>query len=217
MDTAKLTDSHFDCTNCFIKEVTAMTVDEKKNLKRANIIEAAYKLFTKQNINTTAIDEVVKAAGIAKGTFYLYFRDKYDLLDQLILFKSSELISLTLERLRYEKQQREIELSEQVIFFVDSMIDRFSENKPLLALMSKNLSLTLQNLNSLDSGELQSALSEITDACVERGVPRREVRNTLYAITDMVASVCCDSILYERPCPISEMKPILFSIIKKII
>ena len=43
-------------------------------------------------MHATAIDEVVKKAGVAKGTFYLYFHDKYDLLDQIVLYKSTVLV-----------------------------------------------------------------------------------------------------------------------------
>ena len=48
------------------------SVEENKLKKRNKILEAAYNLFAKNGINTTPIDEVVKCAGVAKGTFYLY-------------------------------------------------------------------------------------------------------------------------------------------------
>ena len=39
----------------------------------------------------TSISDIVNEAGVAKGTFYLYFKDKYDLRDKLIAFKASQL------------------------------------------------------------------------------------------------------------------------------
>ena len=42
-------------------------------------IEKSLKLFTTKGINSTAISDIVEKAGVAKGTFYLYFKDKYDI------------------------------------------------------------------------------------------------------------------------------------------
>ena len=52
---------------------------EERELKRNNILKAALKIFSKKGYSTTALDEVAQEAGIAKGTLYLYFKDKEDL------------------------------------------------------------------------------------------------------------------------------------------
>ena len=44
-------------------------------------MDAGYDLFITKGINNTVIDDIVKKAGVAKGTFYLYFKDKYDLVN----------------------------------------------------------------------------------------------------------------------------------------
>ena len=65
-------------------------LENQKSAKRIRMIEEAYNLFVSKGVHATAIDEVVKKAGVAKGTFYLYFHDKYDLLDQIVLYKSTD-------------------------------------------------------------------------------------------------------------------------------
>jgi AcrR family transcriptional regulator len=47
---------------------------------RARIREAANELFLKQGFDATTVDAIVAAAGVSKGTFYLYFDRKEDLL-----------------------------------------------------------------------------------------------------------------------------------------
>lgn len=47
------------------------------------ILSGAAKLFRDQGVAAVSIDEIVAAAGIAKGTFYLYFRSKDALLAAL--------------------------------------------------------------------------------------------------------------------------------------
>jgi AcrR family transcriptional regulator len=47
---------------------------------RAKIREAANQLFLEQGFEATTVDAIVARAGISKGTFYLYFERKEDLL-----------------------------------------------------------------------------------------------------------------------------------------
>jgi AcrR family transcriptional regulator len=46
---------------------------------RQILIEAAMRLFAKQGVDATTIDEIVDLAGVAKGTFYNYFTDRADI------------------------------------------------------------------------------------------------------------------------------------------
>lgn len=47
----------------------------RKNLRK-KIIDAAIKLFARKGFYETTVDDIAKAAKIAKGTAYLYFKDK---------------------------------------------------------------------------------------------------------------------------------------------
>jgi AcrR family transcriptional regulator len=48
--------------------------------KRTHIIETAIKLFAEKGFHSTSIQEIADAVGIAKGSMYLYFKSKDDLL-----------------------------------------------------------------------------------------------------------------------------------------
>lgn len=48
------------------------------------IIETAKKLFSKNGYQATSINEIINKAGIATGTFYLYFDDKFALYSYLL-------------------------------------------------------------------------------------------------------------------------------------
>ena len=67
-------------------------VDDNKRKKKEKLLKSAYQLFTTQGFNNTSISDIVSHANVAKGTFYLYFKDKFELKDQLIQFKTYELI-----------------------------------------------------------------------------------------------------------------------------
>ncbi len=66
-------------------------VEENKKRKREALLNAAFSLFTSQGVYRTSISDIAKKADIAKGTFYRYFSDKYDIRDQLIISKATQL------------------------------------------------------------------------------------------------------------------------------
>lgn len=52
---------------------------EKKELIRNNIIAAAEQLFTTIEFSDVSMQKIAEKAGIAKGSIYYYFKNKYDL------------------------------------------------------------------------------------------------------------------------------------------
>jgi len=61
-----------------------MSKNKEKLDKAIAILQAAEKLFSKYGYKKVSVDEIVKAANIAKGTFYLYFQHKDDLYNKII-------------------------------------------------------------------------------------------------------------------------------------
>ena len=108
------------------------TVEENKNEKRSKLMDAAHSLFTSGSaLKPPTIDEVVKLAGVAKGTFYLYFHDKYDLMDQIILYKSAAIIKSVIAQMKNINTDNKMEAVDQLTFFVDAIIDYMIDNKEL--------------------------------------------------------------------------------------
>lgn len=54
--------------------------DDPKARRRRQILMAATELFIEQGYRKTSVDEVAQRAGVAKGTVYLYYKNKTDLL-----------------------------------------------------------------------------------------------------------------------------------------
>jgi AcrR family transcriptional regulator len=53
--------------------------------KRRRILQAATELFLQHGYRKASVDEVAQKAGVAKGTVYLYFKTKADLMIQAIV------------------------------------------------------------------------------------------------------------------------------------
>jgi TetR/AcrR family fatty acid metabolism transcriptional regulator len=71
--------------------------------KRERILRAATKVFARKGFYATRVSEVAKAAGVADGTIYLYFKSKDDLLVSLF----EDRVVLLLETLERELQKRD--------------------------------------------------------------------------------------------------------------
>ena len=61
---------------------------EKRARTRAQLIAAASALFARQAVESVTVDDVIQEAGVAKGTFYVHFKD----LQALIAAVADELI-----------------------------------------------------------------------------------------------------------------------------
>ncbi|MDF1561817.1 MAG: TetR/AcrR family transcriptional regulator [Deltaproteobacteria bacterium] len=56
----------------------------QKERRRAQILEVAGQVFADLGYPRTTIDEIVSRAGVARGTFYLYFKDRRSVFEALV-------------------------------------------------------------------------------------------------------------------------------------
>jgi AcrR family transcriptional regulator len=53
-------------------------------IRRAELISVARRLFTARGVEATAVSDIVREAGVAQGTFYWYFRSKDDVVAAVV-------------------------------------------------------------------------------------------------------------------------------------
>jgi len=76
----------------------AIIVDKEK--KKAEIALSCKNLVLNNNINNITISAIAKEAGIGKGTFYEYFKDKYELIFELVSILLQEYNKVTEAKLK---------------------------------------------------------------------------------------------------------------------
>ncbi len=187
--------------------------------KETRLLNTAFKLFTEKGIKDTSIQEIVDNADVGKGTFYLYFKDKYEIRDILIAKKSRKLFNDALIELRKNDITN---LSDQVIFIVNHVINELKKNQLLLKFISKNLSWGIysKTVNKIyeDSGNEEDGIYNLfLKGIKDNNINLKNPDVTLFMIIELVSSTCFNSILYNEPLPIDEYKPYLFEIIEKLI
>ncbi len=72
--------------------------------RQAQIMEIALRLFAAKGYHSTSIDDIISEAGIVKGTFYLHFASKHNLLESIIdthlktLIESIKLLDISMAK-----------------------------------------------------------------------------------------------------------------------
>ena len=197
-------------------------VENKKKQKKDALLNAAFDIFTSIGINKTSISDIVQKAGVAKGTFYLYFADKYDLRNKLIVHKANKI---------FEKAETALnktgitEFDDRMIFFIDNILDQLTENKSLLNFISKNLSWGIfKNVIRQNVDKKNRGLEEETEPYDVLGWLRAgeelKFKNKdvlVYMIVELVSSTCYSAILYNEPVSIEELKPYIFETVREMI
>ena len=193
-----------------------------KEEKENRLLNTAFRLFTEKGIKETSIQEIVDNASVAKGTFYLYFRDKYEIRDILIVKKSQKLFEDSLKSLRKNYIS---DFSDSIIYIINYVIDELTKNPLLLKFISKNLSWGVYNKAVLNIYEKtgNDTNNELTlhdlfiNGIKENNIKLSNPDVTLFMIIELVGSTCFNSILYKEPLPIEEYKPYLYKTIRNLI
>lgn len=192
-------------------------VDTNKKLKESSLLKTAFEFFTTKGFSKTSITDIVSNAGVAKGTFYLYFKDKYDIRNKLVSHKSSQLFKNALNDLGSELNTMSVE--DKIIKVVDNIVNQLNTNQSLLTFISKNLSWGIfKNAITSPASENDIDFAEIYNKMLNESPNGfRDPEIMLFMIIELVSSTCYSAILYSEPCSLDELKPYLYSSIRLII
>ena len=189
-------------------------LDENKKIKQEALLSSAFKLFTEKGINNTSISDIVSSAKLAKGTFYLYFKDKYDIRDRLVTKQGNRLFENA--NIALEKSGCQT-LEDCVVFIADNVIDQLNENQALLKFISKNLSWAVF-ANIRIAGKDNMNCMDIFEELIKKSGRKFENEELMiFMIVELVNSTCYSAIIYKSPVTLEELKPGLYTTIRGII
>ena len=99
--------------------------------KRPQILRAATEIFSSREFHTVPVDDIAAAAGVGKGTLYLYFPTK----EQLFYASILEALDVLLGELTAATRDRHGD--EALAAFVGGMLDFFWRRRQLVVLMHR--------------------------------------------------------------------------------
>ena len=180
--------------------------DANKKLKRDSLLNTSLELFTSQGINQTSISDIVKKAGVAKGTFYLYFKDKYDIRNRLIAKKANQLFNSAYLAIQKEHLSS---AEDKMIFMMKHILLELQDDSKLLAFMYKDLSWGLfkEAVTDFSDDEDNDFLAIIETMFEDSPVKYRDHEVMLFLIVEMVSSSGYSSIIYKQPMDLEHLLP----------
>lgn len=192
-------------------------VEANKLQKKNALLQSSFDLFVSNGFGKTTISDIVKKAGLAKGTFYLYFKDKYDLRDKLIAHKAGQLFEDA--HIDMAKEEKPQDFETFVLNVCDYFVERFEKDPLLLNFLSKNLSWGIfKNALGTDvPNEEISFYRYFFEQLTRFEVQCEQPELMLFTVIELVGSACYSCILHKQPVTIEEYLPYLHRSIRAII
>lgn len=151
---------------------------------RDRIIRSATKLFVQKGFFKTTVDYIARSARIAKGTVYLYFKDKADIYIEIIKEQLNEalkdLMEIKSENLNSTEKLRKI--AEKWLFH---SVD-FHRLFPILSMENINQALRIMKGIKLKVFPIINEIVTEIKTIIEQGIKNGEFRD----INPQVAALC---------------------------
>ena len=132
-----------------------------KTRRHENLLNAARYVFARKGYHTAKVEDIAKQAKVAKGTFYLYFKDKRSVFAELI---NRVMVAVQSAILRVDTAG---DVESQVKHNIRAIIGLFLDDPDMLKLLLSQLSgvdrefqQRIDNFNDLARSLLQVALRE---------------------------------------------------------
>ena len=172
--------------------------------RRAHLLDCALKVFAERGYHAATIADIIRKAGVARGTFYLYFEIKRVVFDQLL----NDLFAALASRVRrIDPSRGPSGVVAQMESNVDDVLGYLLENRPMLRVL-------LAEAVGLDPGfdqklvEFYGRLITLIEEALRQGLRMKLLRKmdiqvtalcVLGSIKEVLYQVAMGSQLPERP------------------
>jgi AcrR family transcriptional regulator len=107
---------------------------------RENLLSAAVEIFSSKGYSSTRVSDIVQRAGVAQGTFYLYFKNKQAIFEELIDTCFSRLLADTLGTYSLREVSRPEEVVEQTCMLWRTVLAQCRADRALVSLALREAS-----------------------------------------------------------------------------
>ena len=187
-------------------------ITQKKEEKRKKILDSAYELFTSIGVSNTSISMICEKSGIAKGTFYLYFTDKEDVLRNLVRRVSFDILKAAYD----ESLKIKGDFIDSVICMANYLIELFKHDKDALLVIKKDFiwPISEDEFNATSDPTMSKIRDAINEYSKQIHMSEHKILLRLYALLSMLCSVCYSSIIDGFPSDIDSLKVDIFEMAK---
>ncbi len=162
-----------------------------RRVRREKILKAAERVFGQEGYHNTSITDVIEAAGISRGTFYLYFASKDELFYELVDGFARRLID-SIRVVDPTSANPTVDMLENIRHVVGLLFDHRDLTKLLLKQaqgVDEKVDLILKNLYGL--------LHEMVVGALENGAQWGLTRRVNSQIVATAIVGCIKEVLYQ--------------------
>lgn len=160
----------------------------RKQARPQELLDAAADLFVEKGFAATRIEEVARRAGVSKGTLYLYYSSKEDLLKALI----KNTLSATIHEGRQELEQYDLSCSELLTMALQVWWNKVGETRAggickLIISEARNF----PELTQFYMDEVTRPGNKLIKDLIDRGIARQEFRpiDSEYAAKTLISAM----------------------------
>src|SRR2546423_664929 len=172
------------------RSATVHARDIRASDKRARILDAAIKVFAERGFHSATVAEIARAAGVADGTIYLYFKGKDDLLLRLFDEKMTGLVAEVKAALAQERSA-----AEKLKRFIQLHLALVERNPDLAAVLIVELRQSAQFLKAADRQKLAAYVDLIAEVVragqesgeLDRNISPATVKRAIFGALDELA------------------------------
>jgi len=191
-------------------------ITKDPQIRMAEILDAAERLFNKHGYQKTAISDIVKEIGVAQGTFYYYFKSKDEVLEALVFRCLSEILAES-ETMINDKSLQAVE---KLAWLINKVFDGLHTKDGLLFeyLYSEEYLHILDKVGRQAQKTFVPILLQVIQEGVDQGLFR--INNSAQAVDFIMAIVrCLHESVYKKDSPeeLQERLAIAIMLIEKVL
>jgi len=145
-----------------------------KDFRTTEIVRAARRVIAESGFDDASMERIAQEAGVAKGTIYLYFRNKEDLLAHVAEHGYGELMEKARARVERARGARA-----KLVGLLRAALEHAGENREIYRVLQERTQFGLQRASPLATKleENREHLLRYVEDLVESGVKTRELRS----------------------------------------
>jgi len=192
--------------------------DVVAEFRTSGILEAARKVFADRGFHEATVEDIAEAAGVAKGTVYLYYQSKRDLYFAALKFGISQMYSSLLREVKKAATPEE-----KLKSLIGAKLAYFDENRDFFKIYYSELG----NIPSTHPGGIDNEFkalyqeqARLIETILKEGARKKVVRGlrteqTAFAISDIIRGVVTHRILGWSKSKLSQDVDFIFDMIWK--
>jgi len=190
--------------------------DVVTEFRTAGILEAARRVFATKGFNDATVDDIANAAGVAKGTIYLYYKAKRDIYFAALKFGIEQMFSALETQLKAEST-----IEAKLRALIAGKLAYCDENRDFFKIYYSELgNLCIHPANVPELKALYLDKAKVIESILKEGIRKKVLRNVrteqaAFAITDIIRGVVIQRVLGATKSRLGQDVDFIFDLVWK--